>query len=105
MDVTSVPFIERAVLACLKERKKRMRFDTQRMFSYMLGITVPEAKICLLARNARYMEGVRLIAEQISREIQGRRISLPPTSYKRNQVDAGSGKVRDIARHHIKQHI
>lgn len=105
VDVTSVPFIERAVLACLKERKKRMRFDTQRMFSYMLGITVPEAKICLLARNTRYMEGVRLIAEQISREIQGRRISLPPTSYKRNQVDAGSGKVRDIARHHIKQHI
>ena len=62
-------FIRRSILGCLSKRKKRLRFDTVRLFARLGKISEEEARLSLKAKDEQYLSCVDALAEEMQRQI------------------------------------
>lgn len=102
VDISSLPFIEAAVLACLAKKCKRERRDTVKLFARICKCEYKEAYEILMDRGEAYGNAVHAIAAMMQREIANRELRLPKIRVKEKQ-DGSSGKVRKISVQHIWQ--
>lgn len=102
IDITSMPFIESAVFACLAKKCKRERHDTVKLFARICSCSTSEAYGILMQRDERYGAAVQKIARIMRREILRGQLTLPPIHVKAKH-DGDSGKIRKISVQHIWQ--
>lgn len=102
VNISSLPFIEAAVLACLAKKCKRERRDTVKLFARICKCEHKEAYEILMDRGEAYGNAVHTIAVTMQREIRNRELRLPKIRVKEKQ-DGSSGKVRKISVQHIWQ--
>lgn len=105
VNIMDRAFIRRSILGCLSKRKKRLRFDTVRLFARLGKISEEEARLSLKAKDEQYLSCVDALAEEMQRQIQEGNLHLPTAHHKRGVVDPSSGKARDIAVLSIRQLI
>ena len=103
-DILDRSLVVRAILTCLDTRKKRLRYDTVRLFANTGNVSKFTARQALEDRNELFGEIVYKLADSLIAEMKRGALRLRPVA-NRDRADASSGKTRTIAIIHVKQLI